>query len=255
MPPLPAPSLCQDKGPAHATGQLPVGLRLLVSVNTELPKLKMGKLSVSNDLRHLKWHSWWVFCFSFCLFVCLSTPMITDRAYNLKVSRKLLLRILRFYQRIRKLLDIRVWMTSDPLGQLLFHSLHSLIRVTDSLPVGKPTRRKVLQPLNRAPLCTDSLEGQNWYRWLLGTVCVLLDGFASLNFFRSSFLTWVHIVYCPAPVHLESAHSAPSSRSSFPSVSVNETRSSLHPDSDLPIIRRFWSLENCFLDLCERATL
>lgn len=34
--------------------------------------------------------------------------MITDRAYNLKVSRKLLLRILRFYQRIRKLLDIRV---------------------------------------------------------------------------------------------------------------------------------------------------
>lgn len=101
MPHLPQLLCAQTRALTHSARQLT--FRTLVAFLCESPisQTADGETRFSDDPRHSRCHSWWVF------WVLRSTPVIIG--YNLMNSKKLLLRILEFYQRFIKLLDIRVW--------------------------------------------------------------------------------------------------------------------------------------------------
>lgn len=94
--------LCaQTRALAHAARQLTFRTLIAFPCESQISQIADRETRFSNDPRHSRCHSWWVF------WVLRSTPVITG--YNLMNSRKLLLRILEFYQRFIKLLDVRVW--------------------------------------------------------------------------------------------------------------------------------------------------
>lgn len=102
-----------------------------------------GKVRCSDELKHVGYHSSSVHSVFFYPHQRLQAGNILKGSRKSPVSRHVLLRILKFYQRITKLLDIRVERKitiSDLLPQLAFNISHNLIKITNLLVVGHQTQ-------------------------------------------------------------------------------------------------------------------
>lgn len=102
-----------------------------------------GKVRCSDELKHVGYHSSSVHSVFFYPHQRLQAGNNLKGSRKSPVSRHVLLRILKFYQRITKLLDIRVERKitiSDLLPQLAFNISHNLIKITNLLVVGHQTQ-------------------------------------------------------------------------------------------------------------------